>query len=178
MDMKQISSLLAAVVLLLLCGGCDFRTTREKAEQGDADAQLKLGVMYFFGDGVPLDDAEAVKWFRKAAMQGHTMAQRNLGFMYYGGGKGVRKDKVEAYTWVLLADAISKSDSLSSISFDHMNPDNIGFYISLRPEERKKGRARAAELLRLIKERNSKWFEWRYKAEDGVYKYNRASTED
>ncbi len=152
--MKQISSLLTAVALL--CGGCDFRSTREKAEQGDADAQVKLGVMYFFGDGVPLDDAEAVKWFRKAAMQGHTMAQRNLGSMYSGGGKGVRKDKVEAYAWVLLADAISKSDSLSSISFDHMNPDDIGFWISLRPEERKKGRARAAELLRLIEQQSAK----------------------
>ena len=45
------------------------------AEQGNAAAQLKLGLMYAKGKGVPEDDAEAVKWFRKAAEQGHARAQ-------------------------------------------------------------------------------------------------------
>ena len=40
------------------------------AEQGDADAQFNLGVMYEFGEGVPHDDVEAVKWYRKVGPAG------------------------------------------------------------------------------------------------------------
>mgnify|MGYP003328771465 CR=1 FL=1 len=32
------------------------------AEQGDADAQCQLGYMYVNGEGVPENEAEAVKW--------------------------------------------------------------------------------------------------------------------
>ena len=42
------------------------------AEQGVAEAQYHLAVMYEFGRGLPLDYAEAVKWHRKAADQGYT----------------------------------------------------------------------------------------------------------
>ena len=42
---------------------------REAAEEGDAEAQSNLGVMYVKGQGVAQDDAEAVRWFRKAAEQ-------------------------------------------------------------------------------------------------------------
>ena len=96
--MKQISSLLTAVVLLLLCGGCDFRTTREKAEQGDANAQLKLGLMYVKGEGVPQNYEEAAKWTRKAAEQGHAWAQEKLGQMYHY-GMGVPTHYGEAAKW-------------------------------------------------------------------------------
>jgi TPR repeat protein len=34
---------------------------------GDADAQLLLGIMYEGGQGVSQDYAEALKWYRKAA---------------------------------------------------------------------------------------------------------------
>ena len=36
-------------------------------------AQYNLGNMYDFGEGVPENDAEAVKWYRKAADQGVQM---------------------------------------------------------------------------------------------------------
>ena len=49
--------------------------------------------------GVPKDDAEAVKWFRKSAEQDYAMAQYNLGVMY-SVGNGVPEDDVEAMKWV------------------------------------------------------------------------------
>ena len=55
---------------------------RLQAEQGDAFAQLSLGVRYAFGLGVPQDDAEAVKWYRLSADQGNASAQSSLGFRY------------------------------------------------------------------------------------------------
>ena len=54
---------------------------RPLAEQGDADAQTLIGMMYNEGLGVPKNDAEAVKWFHKAAEQGIAQAQFNLGSM-------------------------------------------------------------------------------------------------
>jgi uncharacterized protein len=60
--------------------------------------------MYDAGRGVAEDDAEAVKWYRKAAEQGHAMAQSNLGVMY-GNGQGVAQDDVMGYMWFNLAAA-------------------------------------------------------------------------
>ena len=48
-----------------------MRMWRPLADQGVADAQFNLGFMYANGEGVPQDDAEAVKWYRKAAEQGN-----------------------------------------------------------------------------------------------------------
>jgi TPR repeat protein len=48
----------------------DLEETRARAEQGYASAQYNLGRMYANGDGVPEDDAEAVRWYRLAAEQG------------------------------------------------------------------------------------------------------------
>src|SRR5450756_2584758 len=75
---------------------------RPLAEQGDASAQLELGVMYDNGEGVLQDDKEAVKWFRLAADQGNADAQFNLGVMYDNGG-GVPQDYTEAVKWFRLA---------------------------------------------------------------------------
>ena len=52
---------------------------QKAAEQGDADAQLLLGVMYNTGSGVAQDYKQAVAWYRKAAEQGYATAQSNLG---------------------------------------------------------------------------------------------------
>ena len=52
------------------------------AEQGFAQAQLNLGVMYDNGKGVPQDYEEAVKWYRLAAEQRHERAQFNLEMMH------------------------------------------------------------------------------------------------
>ena len=49
-----------------------------KGMQGSVQPRL----MYDNGEGVPENDAEAVKWYRKAADQGYAQAQFNLGVMY------------------------------------------------------------------------------------------------
>ncbi|OAD22483.1 TPR repeat protein [Candidatus Thiomargarita nelsonii] len=62
-------------------------TVLEKAEQGDAEAQYNLGVMYFKGKGVTQNDISATKWFRKAAKQGHAGAYGRLGWILITQGK-------------------------------------------------------------------------------------------
>ena len=54
--------------------------------------------MYEHGHGVSESDAEAFKWYRKAAEQGYADAQYNLGNMY-DKGRGVPEDKAEALKW-------------------------------------------------------------------------------
>jgi hypothetical protein len=85
---------------------------RRLADQGDADAQWQLGVLYHDGDGVPKDDTQAMQWFQRAAEQGYVRAQSTLG-AYYWAGRGVPQDYSKAYFWSQLAlaqgDEISKS---------------------------------------------------------------------
>ena len=82
----------------------DLEEMRALAEQEDAITQYNLGVMYRDGDGVPEDDAEAVRLFRLAAEQGFALAQFNLGVMY-ANGEGVPEDDVLAYMWFNVAAA-------------------------------------------------------------------------
>ena len=93
-------SLSVAVCLATLmgCGNSTLETEHMYAMQGHADAQYYLGVMYDRGDGVAEDDAEAVKWYRKAAEQGYALAQFSLGVMY-AEGEGVPENAAEAMKW-------------------------------------------------------------------------------
>src|SRR6266550_375929 len=72
---------------------------RAGADKGDAKTQYELGRAFFSGTlGVAKDEAEAVKWFRKAAEQNVADAQFSLG-VCYANGRGVTKDDAEAVKW-------------------------------------------------------------------------------
>lgn len=75
---------------------------RQMAEQGDASAENSLGLRYAQGDGVKLDEREAVRWFLRAAQHGNVPAQSKLGSIYYS-GRGVPKDLTQAYFWMVVA---------------------------------------------------------------------------
>jgi len=75
---------------------------KEVAYAGDVAAQVRLGVIFLTGDGVAKDDAEAVKWLRKAADQDNALAERYLAEMYFK-GRGVPADNDEAAKWLRLS---------------------------------------------------------------------------
>ena len=56
-------------------------------------------MMYYSGQGVPVDYVQAAKWFETAAKQRNTMAQYNLACLYYH-GMGVEKDINNACFWL------------------------------------------------------------------------------
>ena len=62
-----------------------MRLLRPFAEEGNASAQVGLGVMCENGWGEPPDGAQAAAWYRKAAEQGNADAQESLGNMYEHG---------------------------------------------------------------------------------------------
>ena len=72
-----------------------FKLSHKAAEQGHAGAQLELGLMYIFGQGVSKNNSKAVKWIRKAAEQGYALAQFNLGVLY-NEGTGLSQNHQEA----------------------------------------------------------------------------------
>jgi hypothetical protein len=60
------------------------------AQQGNALAQVNLGIAYQNGEGVEQDFTEAAKWLRKAADQGNAHPQANLCWLY-ANGRGWRR---------------------------------------------------------------------------------------
>src|SRR5260370_17057640 len=100
---------------------------RKSAEQGDPYAQVSLGQMYEFGEGVAQSYASAAKWYRKgeehvADRGGAGQGRNELGLLYLS-GHGVPKDYIQAYMWFKLSD----SDSNPNLSFAaaHMTPEQI-----------------------------------------------------
>jgi uncharacterized protein len=79
-----------------------YRLWGPVADQGDPDAQFYLGFMNEYGQGVPRNDAEAIRWYRKAAGQDHALAQFRLGDLY-SNAEGSPRGDIEAAKWYRLA---------------------------------------------------------------------------
>ncbi len=80
------------------------------AKGGNADAQQLLGHMYYMGQGVAQDFAQALNWHRKAAAQGKHESEYVIGTMYYS-GKGVQQDYHNAMQWLQKAAAGGHADA-------------------------------------------------------------------
>ncbi|WP_171160246.1 tetratricopeptide repeat protein [Usitatibacter palustris] len=64
-----------------------FRLFRARAESGDKNAFLNLGYFYDVGLGVRKDQAEALRWYRRAARAGDSAAASNIGTVYREAGR-------------------------------------------------------------------------------------------
>jgi len=100
-----------------------MRLWKPLAEQGHANAQYNLGLMYDNGEGVPEDDKQAVKWYRLAAEQGLADAQTNLGLMY-DNGQGVIINYTEAVRLFNLS--ARQGDEYGMYNFARMYKDGKG----------------------------------------------------
>src|SRR5947207_960160 len=59
-----------------------IKLLRPLADQGDVVAQFNIGISYKNGFGVPKDEGEAIKWFRKAGDRGYANDQNSLAVIY------------------------------------------------------------------------------------------------
>ena len=116
--------ILTALLALQGCAESKLDEMKALADQGDADAQYNLGVRYDNGFGVPENDAEAVKWHRRAADQGHAEAQFNLGFMY-GTGSGVPENDAEAVKWYRKAAAQGHAEAQNYLGFNYRTGEGV-----------------------------------------------------
>ena len=94
------------------------------AEQGDAEAQLSLGVLHLRGEGVPQDKAEAVRWFRIAASQGDATAQFNLGVMYHS-GEGIPQNATVAVRWYRQAAEQGDAGAQNNLGVMYVNGEGV-----------------------------------------------------
>ena len=94
------------------------------ADQGNADAQSRLGFMYQKGDGVPRSEVAAANWYRKAADQGNAGGQVLLGLFYEEGRGGLQKDDREATRLYRLAADQGNADGQNNLGVNYR--DGLG----------------------------------------------------
>jgi TPR repeat protein len=130
-----------------------FQLCTPLAEQGDADAQHKVGWMYFNAKGVPQDYAKALKWYQLAAEQGWGRSQVNLGYMYIN-GQGVPQDYAEALKWYQLAAEQEFAEAQGNLGLMYHNgvgvPQNFAEAAKWYRMAADQGLARAQYLLGLL----------------------------
>ena len=97
---------------------------KAKAEAGDAESEVELGLRYTNGEGVAKDQVEAVKWVRKAAEQNLARAQKNLGICY-DKGEGVTKDQAEAVKWFRKAAEQNYADAQNDLGASFYNGEGV-----------------------------------------------------
>ena len=85
----------------------DYKTALSEweplTEEGHAEAQFMLGMMYRNGRGVPQNSKTAAKWWILAAQQGHVKALYNLGQTYFLGISAPKNYKIALYWFTLAA---------------------------------------------------------------------------
>ena len=84
-----------------------FELDLTNAKNGSSRAQFEVGVAYFLGIGVEVDQGKAVEWFQKTD---YPAANFFLGECYYFGLGGLKKDLRSAYVAYLFATRTSAED--------------------------------------------------------------------
>lgn len=102
----------------------------------DGEAAFRLGKIYENGNGVPVDNCEAVKYFRIAATLGNHDAHRRLGEILFFGQLGVPANRKEGVKYLEGWDNVS----------DFRN-DIIGYYRPLAESGDAEAQFRLSELL-------------------------------
>lgn len=98
----------AQAILAIILDAAEFddesvRYYRMSAEQGNADGQYGLGLMYAKGEGVVQNPEEARKWVTLAAVQGQEDAVATLASAYIEGGFGLDEEArlgPDALPWI------------------------------------------------------------------------------
>ncbi len=101
------------------------------AQRGDPNMAVLTGTIYDFGQGVPQDDAEALKWYLSAAEAGNGNGQYRAASIY-ARSRQVPPDYMQAYKWLTVAmktlpQAVStNTDELTSIQAETLRSEVAG----------------------------------------------------
>ncbi|GHD19662.1 tetratricopeptide repeat protein [Tianweitania populi] len=88
-----------------------------RAELGDSAAQVLIAEIYSRGLGVKRDEAEAAKWYSRAAERGVSEAQFQYAMMLLD-GRGVKRDNKQAFA--LMEEAANAGNRLAQFNFAQM----------------------------------------------------------
>lgn len=111
----------------------------ELAEEGDDDAQLLLGDLYYDGDGVGRDYREAAKWYQKASDKGNMEARFALAECYeLGTGKPQDLEKaISLYEQIVDEIGYGDEEGLSEDSLEKIKNLNMALAERYLPAARK-----------------------------------------
>ncbi|WP_444997053.1 tetratricopeptide repeat protein [Aliikangiella sp. IMCC44359] len=174
---------LKSVVYLLLCTFCilisplyaDIKKANEAydkqnydlaaeeytklANLNNAEAQAKLGVMYFWGWGVRQSNYQAYNWSLKAAKQDNQLGQQMMGYLYEEGiivSKNIRK----AISWYEQSAAQDFAPAIASLANIYIRggeiPKNIKRAFTYAQKAANKNNAYAQYLLALLYQNENK----------------------
>lgn len=91
-----------------------FHWLSKAAEQGSADAEYYIAMMYESGEGLEKSPEKAVMWYLKSAEHGHCISQNIIGFKYLE-GIDVPKDYDLAMKWISLSSQQGYSRALQNM---------------------------------------------------------------
>src|ERR1700730_7163496 len=124
--MRRILLALAIALAVIALPGVTFaisdeetvRLLKRDADQGNANAQGRLGYFYETGrGGLAKDDREAARLFKLAADQGNAYGQLNLGLFNRDGRGGLSKDDREAARLFKLAADQAQADARVNLGY-------------------------------------------------------------
>ena len=117
---------------------------RRAAEQGDADGQYGLGLLYAMGEGVARDPAAARDWLERAGNQNHGLAVVALSQAFLAGRLGFKTDPADAegLGWVRKAGELDSIPALSYLAQGYRS----GAFGALDPKQAERLEARIREL--------------------------------
>lgn len=110
------------------------------AEQGHANAQINLGVMYDHGIGIEQDHQTAARWYRAAAIQNNAAGQYNLSLLIAEGNATPLGGRSARY-WMERAAAQGFTDAQEAIGRETKQAGNTAsVQASIQPEHSKDAR--------------------------------------
>ena len=110
--------------VLMAKSSIDIQALKQDARRGDVNAQVRLGALYYLGEGVAQSYPEAVKWYRIAAAQGNASAQLALGHCY-SLGQGVAQNYPEAVKWFRKAAEQGNADAQFELGICYSFGDGV-----------------------------------------------------
>ena len=66
---------------------------------GNPEAQVRLGGLFYYGRGTEADPKKALMWYRKAAVAGNAAAQNEVGVMFHL-GNGTQRSDAKTFEWL------------------------------------------------------------------------------
>jgi TPR repeat protein len=96
----------------------EVKQYQQGADRGDANAEYELGLMYFWGRGVPQDYAQTRYLYQKAADQGFAKGEDGIGALYYY-GHGFTQSYSNALAWY--HKAADQGDAIAQEALGTMN---------------------------------------------------------
>lgn len=93
----------------------------ECAENGHAKSQHFLSIIYYLGEGAPLDEAESEKWLLLAALNNCEEAYSELADRYFKGGVLLPQNFKKAFEWYQKSAEVNDKDGQLSLANCYFN---------------------------------------------------------